>query len=50
MKQYGADSSLLSREGYVIFGGREACPVDLGGTKILVCIFVVLLKCDVLSP
>ena len=38
------------REGYVILGGREAWPVDLGGTKILVCIFVVLPECGILSP
>ena len=37
------------KEGCVIFAGREVCPVDFGGTKILVCIFV-LPKCDTFNP
>ena len=38
------------KEGCVIFVGREVCLVDFGGTKILVCIFVVLPKCDIFNP
>ena len=38
------------KEGCVIFAGREVCPVDFGGTKILVFIFVVLPKCDIFNP
>ena len=38
------------KEGCVIFAGREVCPVDFGGTKILMCIFVVLPKCDIFNP